>query len=195
VDVCEDYSGQGVFEQLDGLFVDIAVQHGLRLDQAGDWLRENGRTRYIGSRSSTTMTRVYEKGWQQYADAKANGTKLPEDFDITRTRVETQLRPPSKDKHAAAKYSCADVVAYSTWTRDASERLTGYELAVPLKATKGRSAHDKKMHHLAKQYGLTLRAELARQDGSFELLGKALIDAVNEIQNNAVRRPLHEAKK
>jgi hypothetical protein len=51
------------------------------------------------------------------------------------------------------------------------------------------------MHHLAKQYGLTLRAELARQDGSFELLGKALIDAVNEIQNNAVRRPLHEAKK
>lgn len=195
IDVCEDYSGDKVFEQLDGLFVSIAMQHGLKLDQAGDWLRENGRTRYIGSRSSTTMTRVYEKGWQQYADAKANGTKLPDDFDISRTRVETQLRPPSKDKQAAAKYSCADVVAYSTWTRDASERLSGYELAKPLKATKSRSPHDKKLHYLMKQYGPTLLVELARQQGSFEQLGKVLIDGVHDIQQNALRRPLQGGEK
>lgn len=194
LDVCEDYTGEGVFEQLDSLFVGIAVQHGVRLDQAGDWLRQNGRTRYIGSKKSTTLTRVYEKGWQQYADAKANGTKLPEDFDITRTRVETQLRPPSKDKQAAAKYSCADVVAYSTWTRDANLRLTGYEIATPLKESRGRSPHAKKLHHLAKQYGLTLKAELARLDGSFELLGKSLIDAVNDIEASTLRTAASRAK-
>ena len=187
VDDCEDYTGTGVFEQLDALFVNVAVTEGLKLDQAGDWLRETGRTRYVGSKSSSAMVRVYEKGWQQVDEAKKNGSGLPDNFDITRTRVETQVRPQSRDKKAAAKYSCSDVVSYATWTRKAHSLLAGFDLAAPIKETRSRSPHEKKVHHLAKQYGRTLIAELQKQGGSLELLGKALIDTVHEIERNASR--------
>lgn len=186
-DVCEDYTGTGVFDQLDGLFVGVAVSEGLRLDQAGDWLRQNGRTRYIGSRSSSSMVRVYEKGWQQLDEAKKSGSGLPDDFDITRTRVETQVRPQSRDKKAASKYSVADIMAYATWTRKAHSLMAGFELAAPLKQLRSRSDHAKKMHHLAKQYGNTIRAELERCHGSFEALGASLFDQVQQVEINASR--------
>lgn len=186
-DVCEDYTGAGVFDRLDSLFVNVAVAEGLRLDQAGDWLRQNGRTRYIGSRSSSTMVRVYEKGWQQVDEAKKTGAGLPDDFDITRTRVETQVRPQSRDKKAAAKYSPADIMAYASWTRKAHSLMAGFELAVPLKQTRARSDHEKKMHHLAKQYGNTIKAELERCHGSFEALGASMFDQVVQVEKHAVR--------
>ena len=187
VDVCEDFTGQGVFEKLDAMFVGVAENEGLRLDMAGDWHRQRGRTRYIGARTSTSMVRVYEKGWQQFEQARAAGTPLPDDFDITRTRVETQVRPHSKDKRSAATYTCADVASYAAWTRHAHSLLAGFELAAPAKDSRARSPHEKKLHHLAKQYARTLRTELERQGGSFELLGKVLIDEVNDIERNALR--------
>jgi Replication initiation factor len=181
VDVCEDYVGDGAFESMDDLLVAVAVEKGLRLDQAGDWLRKNGRTRYVGSRKSTTMVRLYEKGWEQYHHHKARGTAPPDDFDITRTRFETQLRPPSADKEAVATYTPSQVVAYSEWTRHANALMTGFQFAVPARAVKSRSPHERKMANLAKQYALTLTKQLELCDGSYELLGQSLMDVVREV--------------
>lgn len=186
-DVCEDYTGEGVFEKLDGLYVRLAVSEGLVLDQAGDWLRENGRTRYIGGKSSTTRVRVYEKGWQQVADAKKSGQPLPEGFDITRTRVETQVRPQSRDKSSASKWSAAQIMCYSSWTQRAQSLLAGFEVAAPLKQLRPPSDHDRKLHHLFKQYGKTLLAEFDRLDGSFECLGKVIVEGVHLAQERSTR--------
>ena len=133
------------------------------------------------------MVRVYEKGWQQVSEATKSGKGLPDDFDITRTRVETQLRPQSRDKKAAGKYSCVEVVGYATWTRQAHSLLAGFDVAAPLKQSRPRSDHERKMHHLAKQYGKTLKAQLALCGGSFELLGKVLIDEVNDAEDKNSR--------
>jgi hypothetical protein len=65
--------------------------------------------------------------------------------------------------------------------------MLGFELATPLKAERKRSPHDRKMLHLAKQYGLTLKAELARCGGSLEDLGRSLIDRVDQVEELARR--------
>jgi hypothetical protein len=187
IDACQDFTGDTVFEDMDALLVNVALTQGIRLDQAGDWFRKDGRTRYIGARSSISMIRLYEKGWEQYAKAKAGQHGLPDDFDITRTRLETQLRPPSRDKLSASKYTPDDVAAYADWTKWAHTLMLGFELAAPLKAERKRSPHDRKMLHLAKQYGLTLKAELARCGGSLEDLGRSLIDRVDQVEELARR--------
>lgn len=187
IDACQDFVGSTVFEDMDALLVDVALDRGLKLDQMGDWHRKNGRTRYVGARSSVSRGRLYEKGWQQFDLAAAGRADLPDDFDITRTRLETQLRPPSRDKLAASKYSPEDVVAYSEWTKWAHSLMLGFEFAVPLKADRKRSPHDMKMLHLAKQYGRTISKQLELCDGSFELLGKSLFDFVQEIEERSLR--------
>lgn len=186
-DVCEDYTGHGVFDQLDSLFVGFALKGGIKLNQHGDWLRKDGRTRYVGSPSSSSMVRVYEKGWQQYYEAKKTGSPIAEGFDITRTRVETQVRPQSRDKKAAAKYSASDIMSYSTWTREAHSLMAGFQLAAPLKHTRARSDHEQKMCHLAKQYGNTITAELERCHGSFEALGSSIFEHIQQLQRNLSR--------
>lgn len=187
MDVCQDYTGEGVFESMDSTLVRLALDTGIRLDQAGDWHRQNGRTRYVGAPKSPTRVRLYEKGWQMLEEAKRGLRELPDDFDITRTRLEVQVRPQSRDKAKCASYTAAEVMAYAPWTRQAYALLSGFELAVPLKEVRPRSAHHKKLFHLAKQYSRTLLAELSIQDGSFEGLGKRLIDEVHEIERS-VRR-------
>lgn len=187
VDVCQDFTGETVFDDVDALLVSVAVDRGIRLDQCGDWLRRDGRTRYIGSRSSTCMVRWYEKGWEQFAKAASGHESLPDDFDLTRSRLETQLRPPSRDKLAASKYTPDDVTAYADWTKWAYSLLLGFELAAPLKADRKRSPHDRKMLHLAKQYGLTLRAELSRCGGSFEDFGRSIMDRVADVEALSLR--------
>lgn len=187
IDACQDFVGATVFEDMDALLVDVALDRGLKLDQMGDWHRKTGRTRYVGARSSVSRGRLYEKGWQQFDLAASGRADLPEDFDITRTRLETQLRPPSRDKLAASKYSPDDVVAYADWTKWAHTLMLGFEFAAPLKADRKRSPHDMKKLHMVKQYGRTLIKELELCGGSLHDFGQSLLDTVREIEERSQR--------
>lgn len=187
LDACQDYTGDTVFEDVDALLVDIAMERGTRLDQCGDWLRKTGRTRYVGSRTSVAFLRWYEKGKEQFAHA-ISGADLPEDFDVTRSRFEVQLRPPSRDKQAAATYTPQDVFAYADWTKYAFGLLSGFDLAPVLKAQRKRSPHERRVLNMCKQYGPTFLAELSRCHGSPDLVVKSLLHTIHEIEDIANRR-------
>jgi len=131
------------------------------------------------------MVRLYEKGWEQFHRCKATGTCLPDDFDITRTRFETQLRPPSADKQVVGTFTPAQVFAYSEWVRYTHSLMTGFILATPSIAQRSRSPHARKIANLARQYGLTLKKQMEIDGGSYELLGRTLMNAVAEIDQAA----------
>lgn len=187
VDACQDFTGSSVFEDTDAFLVAAALERGLKLDQHGDWHRKTGRTRYLGSTSSPVRVRWYEKGWEQVAKVEAGHYVLPDDFDITRCRLETQYRPASRDKQLVSKYTPDDVAAAAEWTRWAHSMMLGFDLARPQKVGVKRTTHEQKMHHLFVQYGRTLLQHLASCDGIVDDFGRTLLDGIAEHYQQALR--------
>lgn len=180
VDACQDFIGPTVFEDTQAFLVDAALIRGLKLDQHGDHYRKTGRTLYLGGTSSAVRVRWYEKGWEQVAKVEAGHYVLPDDFDITRCRLETQFRPPSRDKKLVGTYTPDDVAAAAEWTRWAHSMMLGFDLARPQKVGVKRTTHEQKMHHLFAQYGRTLLQQLANCDGVVDDFARSLLDGVTE---------------
>lgn len=193
VDSCRDFTGMTVFEDMDALLVEAAMCRGLKLNQHGDWTRKNGRTRYIGSTKSPVMVRLYEKGYEQLDKVMAKQIAMPEDFDITLTRLEAQVRPASRDKQLAATYTPDDVTAYADWSKWVHSMMFAFDLASPQKESVRRSPHEKKMEHMCEQYGRTLLQELANKGGVLEDVAKSVFDLIAEQQRMALRSS-HRAK-
>lgn len=187
VDACQDFTGSTVFEDTQAFLVDAALTRGLRLDQHGDYHRKTGRTLYLGSTSSPVRVRWYEKGWEQVAKVEAGHYVLPDDFDITRCRLETQYRPASRDKKLVATYTPHDVAAAAEWTRWAHNMMLGFDLARPQKIGVKRSPHERIMVNLCKQYGRALLVELQNCDGVLEEVARRVFEGIAEHYEQAQR--------
>lgn len=182
IDACVDFTGETVFDQINAVMVDIALDKGLKLAKDGDWDRSFGRTTYIGAPKSPVRVRVYEKGVQQFQEAAALKLPLDDDFDITRSRFEAQLRPKSSDKALVSTYSPSDVIAHSEWTRYAYGLIAGCDLAPTLKATISRTTQEQKEIALITQYGRTLMNRLDLEGGDLNAFGAHLLRLFHEQQ-------------
>lgn len=182
IDACVDFTGETVFDQINALMVDIALGKGLKLAKDGDWDRAFGRTTYIGAPKSPVRVRVYEKGVQQFQEAAALKLPLDDDFDITRSRFEAQLRPKSADKTLVSTYSPSDVIAHSEWTRYAYGLISGCDLAPTLKAAISRTTQEQKEISLVTQYGRILMNRLELEGGDLTAFGAYLVSLYSEQQ-------------
>jgi hypothetical protein len=67
IDVAVDFDGSGVFDEIAGAGLALAVQRDVTISQMGDWHRGVGRTLALGSRASPFYLRIYEfrhhHGW------------------------------------------------------------------------------------------------------------------------------------
>jgi len=64
-DVAEDYTGEGTWDRLSSLCFQVADDHGVKTEHAGDWHRAvAGRSVYLGGRQSVVREICYEKGKQ-----------------------------------------------------------------------------------------------------------------------------------
>ena len=144
-----------------------------RAEQAGvncTWIKNSdttkGDTLYIGSKTSRIQIRIYEKG-------KQTGYKPGEWW-----RAEVQLRPDSRNKTSAYKYSSGMVWGASGITRDLWAFLGGEKLsAIDFRSDdmKHKDLEDKAAH-LVKQYGNLLK-ELVQNTGS----GVACMSLLNKL--------------
>lgn len=93
-DVAEDYSEPGIWETMSGYALYLAEQFSLKIDQRGDWERNDamskGRTLYVGSRQSLSFFRVYEKG-KERAVRSGGGITDPD-----HVRAEAEIKPQNK---------------------------------------------------------------------------------------------------
>jgi len=135
--------------------------------KAGDWedFPEKGRTLYLGSKTSTTRLRLYEKG------------KQPEYVHLERpnwTRIELQVRPAKTAKFEYIHLSPIQVWGASKWSRTLAESVLNEHVDPhPAGTTYRLTDRQNALRWMVKQYEKHLVGE-AEDLGGWDCLGETL---------------------
>lgn len=161
-DVCADWCDATAWRQLSKAALAVRKQFALASRLNGDWVsREDGRTIYLGGRSSYVQARLYEKG-------KQLGT-LPD-----WVRLEIQVRPAGEGKSNLARAEPGQLFSVCPWTRELSARVGVPELeAVRIRDPWQPGDDERALEYMLLQYGGLLRREKDRRgswDAVWELL-------------------------
>jgi len=160
-DVCEDYSEEGVWETLSDYALYLAEQHSIKIDQRGDWARNDqmgkGRTLYLGSRQSLAYLRVYEKGKEK---AVRSGGEC---VDPHHVRAEAEIKPQNKVQgFALSKLQPAEYWGCSPWLLQYSSILFQKNMErIRLWNVSKRSNDDMAFDFMLKQYGAVIARQIA----------------------------------
>ena len=162
-DVAIDYDEPGAWDSLSSLAITTADAFGLKVRHVGDFHREqDGRTLYIGSRSSAAMQRLYEKGKQ------LGGS-------VDWVRAELELKPQNNlAKAAYASASPEQMFLATKWPRCIWEALNGpTQLLRPCApgSVRVKSDDERALDFMSKQYGNVLRRKLESLGGDVEAFG------------------------
>lgn len=171
-DACIDYADPGAYDRLQALALGVAADKGIKVGTAGDHLlTKDGRTLYLGSTSSHTRLRLYDKAAelrQQYAQDPVRLATVPAEL----ARLECQVRPQNREaKRAAAKADPLSLMGSAAWMRLLMRQVAGLELE-PFEAGKPWRQSDDSRAYAAvlAQYGGLLR-RMFGDLGSWECVG------------------------
>ena len=160
-DVCEDYSEEGVWETMSQYGLILAEQFSLKIDQRGDWTRNDkmgkGRTLYIGSRQSLAYLRVYEKGKERAV--RSGGDCV----DPHHVRAEAEIKPQNKVQgFALSKLEPRDYWRCSPWLNQYSTILFQTDMErIRLWNVRKQSDDDMAFEFMLKQYGGIIARQIA----------------------------------
>ena len=178
VDACADFDAPRVFERLYKACRTVKKAHGIIGGKAGDWedFPEKGRTLYLGAKTSTTRTRLYEKGKQpEYAHLRRDDW----------VRLEVQVRPAKGAKDTFSGLSAEQVWGASRWTRDlAAMVLAAHVDPHPAGSTYRKTADQVAIEWMCRQYGVRL-VSMAQELGGWDVLGLTLNEIVSDQQRKA----------
>jgi len=161
-DVAIDYCEPGAWDSLYALGLETADQFRLKVEHRGDYHREkDGRTLYIGSRSSAAYKRIYEKGKQTGGDPD-------------HVRAELELKPQNAKAKQVYAYASPEQMWMATrWTQHLLKVLTGVDgmQPAPPGTIRQLTDDDRALEFMFKQYGNVLRRKLEAMGGDYEALG------------------------
>ena len=145
-DACLDLCDDGYFDSIAAYFTDFAKAHNLVINQQGDWVRGQSRTLYIGSRKSTYMLRIYEKGWQTGGDKNW-------------VRIEAEVKPKGSEmRKRASTMTAKELFWCSKWGAEALEGFGWEKMLSKSIGTVYRPSDDERARlAIQKQYGQILR--------------------------------------
>ena len=181
VDSCADFDEPGAFERLLDACGAVKARYRLKGERQGDWedYPEDGRTLYLGARSSVTRLRLYEKG------------KQPEYRHLERphwARLEVQVRPIKQARDSFSKADPFEVWGASRWTRElAAEVLQQHIDPHPAGSTYRIPEREAALRWMCRQYGAHL-VSLADDLGGWDCLGLTLRDVIEEVQREKQTR-------
>jgi len=169
-DVAIDYDEEGAWDSLAGLAIQTADMYRLKVKHVGDFHRqEDGRTLYIGSRTSAAMQRTYEKGKQLGQSPNW-------------VRQELEIKPQNeRAKLLYASASPEQMYQATQWTQHVWRVLNGPSAAVRPAAAgsiRKQSDDERALDFMAKQYGNVLRRLLEAKGGDLESFGGYLAGLV-----------------
>lgn len=174
-DVCIDYAEAGAYGRLQGLALGVARDRGVRVGTAGDHLLTmRGRTVYLGSPSSHTRLRIYDKAYelrQRFAADPVRLAQVPDEL----ARLEVQVRPQTPAaKAAAARVEPVVLMGSAAWTRELMRQVAALELE-PFEAGRPwrQSDDDRAYAALLAQYGGMLSRVCANL-GSWDMVGRQI---------------------
>ena len=180
VDSCIDFAEPGAYDRLQGSALEVATAQRIKVDTAGDHLVTlEGRTVYLGARSSHTRLRIYDKAAElrhKFARDPARLATVPEHL----ARLECQVRPKTREaRQIAAVADPVTVMGSTRWMRTLMGIVAGLDLE-PFQAGRAwRQADDDRAYAaLLAQYGALLTRIAA--DQGWECLGLQLRDDLAE---------------
>ncbi len=169
VDVAIDFFGDHAFNRLTELLKDLALRRGLKVSTVGDWLLgKDGRTLYLGSRSSEACFRIYEKGKERLAKNDI------EHADPRWVRCELELKPKKERRRQLSTVSIEGMWGWSAWTQEVYELLTGCGVERIEVDTNSFSSLDRALAYLVRQYGNSLERFKDREGWSWGQVGEWL---------------------
>jgi len=180
MDAAEDFDGGGTWSRLYALTVALADEHGLSIDQAGDWHRGvAGRTFYVGGRKSAVRARLYEKGKQLRGLALDGGADISSDL----VRLEVQVRPEGWGRDRAAVGAPEEAFGYADWTRELGRQVLGLDIDRVHIRERRESDDERAIKWLVRQYGEHLE-RLAERRGGWAAMGEELrrVKAVQDLR-------------
>jgi len=163
IDSCVDWVEPALFDSLAGLLTAYAQDNRLAINQQGDWIRNEGRTLYIGSKDSPVRLVLYEKGYEQ-------GGTAPRDW----VRLEARIRPKKEHRTLVAGWD-ASTVYTAGWLPDALQALGWDDLdkRTAIGTVWRRDDVERARAALLKQYGAII-SSLAEELGGWSELGSEL---------------------
>lgn len=172
-DVAIDYDNQGAWRSLYAHGVAVATATSVsnrfigKAETENHDITDSGRSLYIGSRSSVSMIRIYEKGKK---DDKSRPNWVRAEFEFK----------PKTNRHAFAQMSPLDIVNNTKLGRAFFSQLVGSVKSKPVKCGTIRleTDHERSLRHLKTQYQNILLAELKRLGGCYESLGLSLLSDI-----------------
>lgn len=176
-DVRLDFDEGGAWVTLYGHGYNIAKKHSIKPRFIGapeterDLISDDGRSLYIGSRSSVGMVRVYEKG-------KKDDKSRPD-----WVRCELEFKPKGHD--ARLFYAKATKTQILSATRVGRQFFDAFLDTLPMSPcsahpVKTKTDHENSMEHVKAQYKNVFLAELELCGGSFELFARSIFDAPSQ---------------
>lgn len=122
LDTCADFDEPGAWDRLTRAALKAAAETSqglkvMRIESSGKNGNE-GRTIYIGAKSSAARVRIYEKGFQMMNEFPGRASE----FSPNWVRVEAQLRPQDQARLTLAAVSPIEAWGVSQTTRAISER-------------------------------------------------------------------------
>lgn len=108
MDSCVDWIEPGLFDRLQKKLSAFAVRNNIAIRQDGDWVRNQGRTLYLGGASSPVWLVLYEKGFEQ-----GHG-------DPDWVRLEIKTKPDDKDKgYECSAWTPSEAMTPAPWVKRA----------------------------------------------------------------------------
>lgn len=151
-DVAVDMQGEGLMGQLSAVAIRIAMAHRLGGKRIGGFYPGDGTTINLGSRTSQTFGRLYEKGKEQYA--KTKDEKWLEHFNLV--RLELEVKPQKQNRLACSQYSPEQLWGMSRWSRDISQTILNHPAAKVGLSLYKVSEDEVAMRHMMRQWGKLL---------------------------------------
>ncbi len=138
----EDWSDPKVWRWVSKIAIAVAKDWGVRMSTVGDWIQaKQGRTLYLGGKTSRVQVRVYEKGKQLGVDPNW-------------VRLEVQVRPSGEGKSALCSAVPGQLMEVSPWTRELARKVGIPELdAVKIRDPWTPSDDDNALRWCVEQYG------------------------------------------
>lgn len=170
VDSCEDFTGEGAYDRLEGVCRAITAGEGIKGRAIVPDALEDGRTYYMGAATSDVRARLYDKAAEVRRHvAPAVLLSIPSHW----ARLEVQVRPRKEWKGAVAHLAAEQVWGFSTWTG----RLAVEALALDVERLAMRvgrePSEERALRFMLRQYGGSLE-RLHAAEGSWARVGVAL---------------------
>lgn len=169
-DIALDFNGSQYFTDLSSDLVQLAKDKSLKTSTVGDWVQAlEGRTLYVGSRTSVFMIRLYEKYKQKGIDTAGEQT----------IRLELEIKPLKHSRLESFGLSALELVSSSSIYSPIFEKYLKLTDGITMNSIRKESDHERAFAHLIKQYQNTIKKQLTLCGGCLDTLAQSFINHEN----------------